>query len=100
MGTNGLELSLLLFTLKLFRPNCIFFNRGNHECTSMNEKYSFKSEILEKHPKSGPSIYDLYQNAFDLLPLAAVIQNKILVIHGGLFSQPDVTIDEISKINF
>lgn len=41
----------------------------------------------------------LFSETFNALPLAHVIENKILVVHGGLFSKDDVTLDDIRKID-
>lgn len=41
----------------------------------------------------------MFSETFNALPLAHVIQNKILVVHGGLFSRDDVTLDDIRKID-
>ncbi len=35
--------------------------------------------------------------AFALLPLATLVQNKVFITHGGLFREPNITIDEIRK---
>ena len=43
-GPHGVELLLLLFSLKLFNPHSIHFNRGNHESRKMNEKYNFEDQ--------------------------------------------------------
>lgn len=37
--------------------------------------------------------------AFRLLPLAFVVNNKAFVVHGGLSRQKDVTLDDIRKID-
>jgi len=42
---------------------------------------------------------DLFSEVFNYLPLAAVINSKVFVTHGGLFSRDDVTLDEIAAIN-
>jgi serine/threonine-protein phosphatase 5 len=44
-------------------------------------------------------MYKLFCETFEALPLAHVVKNKLFVVHGGLFSRDDVTLDEIRKIN-
>lgn len=39
--------------------------------------------------------FKFFSEIFNAVPLGNLIQNKILVIHGGLFSRDDVTIDEV-----
>jgi hypothetical protein len=41
-------------------------------------------------------LYDKIQAGFELLPICALVQDKVMVIHGGLFSS-DVTIADIEK---
>lgn len=40
---------------------------------------------------------ELFTEVFNFLPLAYCINKKILVMHGGLFSQDDVTLEDIEK---
>jgi serine/threonine-protein phosphatase 5 len=42
-------------------------------------------------------LYDMVQATFELLPLGAVVDEKIFVLHGGLFDSPDVSLEEICK---
>lgn len=44
-------------------------------------------------------VYEMFSELFCFLPLAAVIGGKVLVLHGGLFSRDDVTLDDIRKID-
>jgi serine/threonine-protein phosphatase 5 len=43
--------------------------------------------------------YDLFTEVFCKLPLAGVINGKVLVVHGGLFGTDGVTLDNIRKID-
>jgi serine/threonine-protein phosphatase 5 len=43
--------------------------------------------------------FDLFSEAFNLIPLAACLQKKVLVVHGGLFSDDNVTLDQIRAID-
>lgn len=49
--------------------------------------------------KYGMTMVILFREVFCWLPLAHVINKKILVLHGGLFSRDDVTLDDIKKID-
>jgi len=44
-------------------------------------------------------LFQLFSETFNALPLAHVIKHKILVVHGGLFSKDDVTLDDIRNID-
>jgi serine/threonine-protein phosphatase 5 len=41
----------------------------------------------------------MFSETFSALPLATLVGNKYLVLHGGLFSKDGVTLDDIRKID-
>jgi len=47
----------------------------------MTENFNFLIEIEEKFDHE---IYELLMETFDALPLAALVDNKILAVHGGI----------------
>ena len=61
----------------------------------MTEAFTFRDEVVSKYDLE---LYDLFMDVFDSLPLAAVVANKYLAMHGGI--SPDLThVDEINDIN-
>ncbi|KRZ49813.1 Serine/threonine-protein phosphatase PP-X -like protein 1 [Trichinella nativa] len=95
-GRNSLEVLLWLFSLKVRFPEHIFLLRGNHECRTITQTYGFYDECLSKYGHSG--IWNFCCEVFDSIPLAAVIDNRVLCVHGGL--SPKIhTISEIHSIN-
>ncbi|KMZ90630.1 hypothetical protein PVMG_02799 [Plasmodium vivax Mauritania I] len=74
-GENATEIFLLLFTFKLSNYDCVIINRGNHECSYMNEVYGFYNEVLSKYDSA---VFDLFQGVFELLGLAVNIQSRFL----------------------
>ena len=62
----------------------------------MNSVYGFEGEVKAKY---NLPTFHLFSELFSALPLANCIDSKILVVHGGLFSRDDVTLDEIRKID-
>ena len=42
---------------------------------------------------------EVFRETFYWLPLAYVLNSRVLVLHGGLFSKDDVTLDDIRKID-
>ena len=41
--------------------------------------------------------YDLFSQLFCMLPLCHVINNKVMVTHGGLFSKDGIKVSDIKK---
>ena len=78
-GDYGTEVLLVLYAFKVLYPNSVFLNRGNHEQVSLNERYGFADEVREKYDAE---IFDLIAESYRYLPLASVIENKVLVLHG------------------
>lgn len=84
-GHHQVELLVVLFSLKLLFPKCVFLNRGNHEDKSMNEKYGFKNACGKAlGPKAGDRFFDAVEAAFTQLPLATLVGEKVLALHGGI----------------
>ena len=95
-GSFGVETVLTLFAYKLAYPNHMFLARGNHEAKSMNRLYGFEGEISAKYDAK---LYNIFCELFCLLPLCHVINRKIFVVHGGLFSRDGVTLADIAAID-
>jgi len=96
-GPHSAEVLLLLFALKLHCPRGVFFNRGNHEHRRINARYGFEDQMLARYDDE---LYDMVQATFELLPLGAVVDEKILVLHGGLFDSPDVSLEDLCNIEY
>ena len=84
-GFYSTETFLLLAALKCRYPTKMFLLRGNHESRQVTEDYGFYDEVLRKYDSS---VYELFLRAFNMLPLAAVIDGAIFCVHGGL--SPDL----------
>eukprot|EP00475_Leptophrys_vorax_P010872 TRINITY_DN17434_c0_g1_i2.p1 TRINITY_DN17434_c0_g1~~TRINITY_DN17434_c0_g1_i2.p1 ORF type:complete len:303 (+),score=85.73 TRINITY_DN17434_c0_g1_i2:750-1658(+) len=95
-GSFSCEVIFTLFAYKLLYPTGLYMTRGNHESLTMNQMYGFHGEVMAKYDKP---CFDLFQEAFNWLPLGALLGNKVLVVHGGLFSKDDVTLDDLKKID-
>ncbi|XP_062610929.1 serine/threonine-protein phosphatase 5-like, partial [Saccostrea cucullata] len=95
-GSFSVECVIVLFCFKLLFPNHFFMARGNHESITMNQMYGFEGEVKSKYTSQ---MADLFTEIFNWLPLAHCINNKILVMHGGLFKDDNVTLDDLRKID-
>jgi serine/threonine-protein phosphatase 2B catalytic subunit len=77
-------------------PKNVVLLRGNHESRSMTEHFTFRTEVLSKYRDI--SIYEMFLESFESMPLAATVNNDYLCMHGGI--SPTLTdIDNLNKIN-
>ena len=95
-GYNSVETLSLLLCLKVRYPTKIYLTRGNHESSEITQLYGFYDECIQKF--NNANIWKSFTELFNLLPLAAIVDNKIFCLHGGL--SPDIeTIDQIRKLD-
>jgi len=80
----------------LFNFSAMYLARGNHESKSMNKIYGFEGEVRSK---LGEKFVELFAEVFCWLPLAHVINKKVFVVHGGLFSVDGVKLSDIRSID-
>lgn len=95
-GSFSIETILLLFAYKCLYPEHFHLNRGNHESVNMNKMYGFEGEVTSKYSKE---MMTLFTDIFQWLPLAHVVGGKVLVLHGGLFSKDETTVDDLRQIS-
>jgi serine/threonine-protein phosphatase 5 len=62
----------------------------------MNSIYGFEGEVRAKYNET---MCKLFAEVFRCLPLGAVLGGKVFVVHGGLFSRDDVTLDELRTLD-
>ena len=99
-GYNSLEIILLLFALKIKYPEFIYLIRGHHEDRFINEEYGLGKECIERLSDDIRDPFSIFSNinkAFDLLPFGVLVDNNILLIHGGIGSSIN-SLDDIDSI--
>lgn len=94
-GKQSLETICLLLAYKIKYPENFFLLRGNHECASINRIYGFYDECKRRY---NVRLWKTFTDSFNCLPVAALIDDKILCMHGGL--SPDLTnLDQIRNLS-
>jgi len=113
-GKQSLETICLLLAYKIKYPENFFILRGNHESASINRIYGFYDECklfpnlsfcsfipVSNHPSlyfcfllktnaiAGKRRYNIklwktFTDCFNCLPVAAIVDEKIFCMHGGL----------------
>lgn len=125
-GSWSVEIALTIFAYKWLYPATTLVNRGNHETSEMNKVYGFEGECKAKF--GGDLTFKLFTEVFIALPLATLITcpkeplqgdqlpyscsiaqrspilskdglKRFFVVHGGLFSKDNVTLDDIRAID-
>jgi len=91
-GKTGLEVICLLLAYKIKHPETFHLLRGNHECASINRIYGFYDECKRRY---SIKLWTRFQDVFNVLPVAAVVIEKIFCIHAGL--SPDLSSPEQIK---
>lgn len=95
-GIFSIEVCLFVFTLKMNFPNEVILLRGNHESRAMTEHFTFRNEVLSKYKQE--SIYELFIECFESMPLAAIVNNDYFCMHGGI--SPSMNdLEDINKVN-
>ncbi|KAM6301273.1 LOW QUALITY PROTEIN: serine/threonine-protein phosphatase with EF-hands 2 [Aegotheles albertisi] len=127
-GKQSLEILIILFTFLLIYPKEVHLNRGNHEDHMVNLRYGlcvgliamsrvslkiplnpfscsfsygFAKEVMQKYKVHGKKILKMVQNVFRWLPLATLIDQKVLIIHGGISDTTDLDmLEQIKRHKF
>jgi serine/threonine-protein phosphatase PP1 catalytic subunit len=126
-GKQSMETICLLLAYKIKYPENFFILRGNHECASINRIYGFYDECtrpLRPGPyapslrwrttnlgracvhmfvrSAGKRRYNIklwktFTDCFNCLPIAAIVDEKIFGMHGGL--SPDLqSMEQIRRV--
>jgi len=93
-GKQSIETVCLLLCYKIKYPENFFLLRGNHECAQINRIYGFYDECKRRY---SIRLWRVFSDVFNCLPVAALIDEKIFCMHGGL--SPELkNLDQIKNI--
>ena len=101
-GSKSLETICLLMALKIKYPDKIHLLRGNHEDFLINSIFGFLDEcdsrLVEESTDEDLNVFKILNEFFEYMPLAALIDDQILCLHGGIGGNLS-TISEIEAID-
>jgi protein phosphatase len=83
-GEHSTEVLLTLYSLKALFPADVFLLRGNHECRSLTGCYGFREEVEKVFSEA---VYEKAIESFDCLPMAAIVNDTVFCVHGGISPQ-------------
>ncbi|CAM8923169.1 unnamed protein product [Rhodiola kirilowii] len=97
-GQHSLETITLLLALKIEYPENVHIIRGNHEAADINALFGFRIECIERMgEKDGIWAWTRFNQLFNHLPLAALIEKKIICMHGGIGRSIN-SVEQIEKL--
>jgi diadenosine tetraphosphatase ApaH/serine/threonine PP2A family protein phosphatase len=95
-GHSSIETFAYLAFLKVTHPRDVVLLRGNHESRAVNHMYGLYNDCVAIYGHAGP--WHMFNRVFDLLPVAAVVDNRMFWVRGGL--SPAITwVDQIFAID-
>ncbi|CAE7829529.1 pef-1, partial [Symbiodinium sp. CCMP2592] len=101
-GQQALHIWACVLSFKIAEPESVYINRGNHEDRDYWPLYGpqgFAAEIESKYSREeADELLDAFGDLCDALPLAAVIDDCCLVLHGGLPRCSTSNLQEISAL--
>ncbi|CAE7455239.1 pho2a [Symbiodinium microadriaticum] len=95
-GYFSVECVSLLLAYKVRYRERITILRGNHESRQITQIYGFFDECARKY--GSQSVWKMFTDLFDYLPLTALVENRIFSQHGGL--SPSIEkLDDVRKLD-
>ena len=94
-GNHSTEVMCVLLALYIAQPENVILNRGNHEDFAICCAYGFQRECCDKY---GEVTFGMFCELFRQLPLFAVVNKSVLILHGGLFRNKEVRMKDLHDI--
>ena len=93
-GKQSIECICLLLCYKIKYEENFFLLRGNHESGAINRIYGFYDECKRRY---NVRLWKSFVDMFNCLPIAASLDDKILIVHGGI--SPELkNLEQLQKI--
>lgn len=86
-GGFGLEVVLLLLSMKINYPHRVYLLRGNHECRLLAKHFNFYKEFIAKYGKQWTSVN-------------VVLVEKLHHLRAKHFSEQNLSISDVSQFLF
>ena len=80
-GEFSIQVVTYLFALSCLYPDSVTLVRGNHEFRSVCSSYGFRDDCLNEY---APTVFNHFVEAFSYMPLAAIVDDRIFCVHGGI----------------
>ena len=95
-GEFSTETITIILALKVMFPKNVYIIRGNHEFREMGLQFGFCNELNNLY-KGNTLVEESFMEAFSYIPIAAMIGNHSLCVHGGI-GPTLYTIDQLDLI--
>ncbi|KAI8725586.1 Serine/threonine-protein phosphatase [Fusarium sp. LHS14.1] len=84
-GEHSIEVMCLLLAYQIKYPDNLILLRGNHETALLSRKYGFYHNCKRRY---SPELWKSFVDMFNCMSVAAIVDEKIFCVHGGL--SPDL----------
>lgn len=80
-----MEVVIYLLCMKVLAPDHVFLLRGNHEARDVQQEFTFCKDLQRRFgPDASVMAFKMFNSIFDVMPLAAVVDEQIFCCHGGI----------------
>ncbi|KAK1356073.1 Serine/threonine-protein phosphatase [Heracleum sosnowskyi] len=88
----------LFDNIQIQYPDNVHLIRGNHEAPEVNSIFGFRAECIARMGETdGTWAWTRFNTLFSYLPLAALIEEKIICMHGGI-GRSIHSVEQIEKL--